>query len=243
MIPRVQEMRVAREGGLAPGWRPLAPTPQQQACRRSKRKRGGFPARYGRRSGAFGAGRAGRSYEAGSPRRRRLGRTTESQMGSDCRCWSRRLRWPARAGCDAHGSTSIRSAARTLEAAVARVRRREGAPWGAAEGAEYLTTIRAPSPHIGAGAGCGQDAPLEFRPSCTPTMTSPASADGAPDPRTSLRPSEHPAASAPEHSFMPNGCAGSRRQVERRTLRRSRTRAPRAVGTPPSVLTARLRPW
>ena len=158
MIPRVQEMRVAREGGLAPGWRPLAPTPQQQACRRSKRKRGGFPARYGRRSGAFGAGRAGRSYEAGSPRRRRLGRTTESQMGSDCRCWSRRLRWPARAGCDAHGSTSIRSAARTLEAAVARVRRREGAPWGAAEGAEYLTTIRAPSPHIGAGAGCGQDA-------------------------------------------------------------------------------------
>ena len=51
-------------------------------------------------------------------------------------------------------------------------------------------------------------------------MTSPASADGAPDPRTSLRPSEHPAASALEHSFMPNGCAGSRRQVERRTLRR-----------------------
>ena len=51
-------------------------------------------------------------------------------------------------------------------------------------------------------------------------MTSCAAVDGAPDPRPSLRPSELPVTSAPDHSFMPNGLAGFRQQVERRTLGR-----------------------
>ena len=60
-------------------------------------------------------------------------------------------------------------------------------------------------------------------------MTSCAAVDGAPDPRPSLRPSELPVTSAPDHSFMPNGLAGFRRQVERITPRWNRTRAPRGA--------------
>ena len=51
-------------------------------------------------------------------------------------------------------------------------------------------------------------------------MTSCAAVDGAPDPRPPLRPSELPVTSAPDHSFMLNGLAGFRRQVESRTLGR-----------------------